>query len=73
MLYRYCSGSTLVLAESQSSPFFSLLMFYFYYMADKKDSRYWLLGSVMFSILAQVHYVALLSLAGAGVFFFSIY
>jgi len=51
------------------APFFSLLMFYFSYLAVKKDSRYWLLVSVMFSILAQLHYVALLSLAGAGVFF----
>ncbi len=50
------------------APFFSLLMFYFSYLAVKKDSRYWLLVSIMFSILVQLHYVALLSVAGAGVF-----
>lgn len=51
------------------APFFSLLMFYFSYLAVKKDSRYWLLVSLMFSILVQLHYVTLLSLAGAGIFF----
>lgn len=51
------------------APFFSLLMFYFTYLAWKKDGRYWLLVSAMFSILAQLHYVTLLSLAGAGIIF----
>lgn len=52
------------------APFFSILMFYFCYLAFKKDSRYWLLVSAMFSILIQLHYVALLSLIGAIVIFF---
>lgn len=51
------------------APFFSLLMFYFSYLASKKDSRYWLLVSLMFSILIQLHYVALLSFAGALIIF----
>ena len=48
------------------APFFSLLMFYFTYLAWKKDGRYWILVSLMFSILIQLHYVALLSAGGAG-------
>lgn len=49
------------------APFFSLLMFYFTYLAWKKDSRYWMAVSVCFSLLIQLHYVALLSLSGAGI------
>lgn len=51
------------------APFFSLLMFYFTYLSWKKDSKYWLLVSVCFSILIQLHYVTLLSLSGAGIIF----
>lgn len=51
------------------APFFSLLMFYFSYLAWKKDSKYWLLTAACFSILIQLHYVTLLSLSGAGIVF----
>jgi len=51
------------------APFFSLLMFYFTYLAWKKDTKYWLLVAVCFSILIQLHYVTLLSLSGAGIIF----
>lgn len=51
------------------APFFSLLMFYFSYLAWKKNTTYWLLVSVCFSILIQLHYVTLLSLSGAGIVF----
>ncbi len=51
------------------APFFSLLMFYFTYLAWKKDSKYWLLVSACFSILIQLHYVTLLALSGAGIIF----
>lgn len=49
------------------APFFSLLMFYFTYQAWKKNTKYWLLVSLCFSILIQLHYVTLLSLSGAGI------
>lgn len=49
------------------APFFSLLMFYFTYLAWKKDTKYWLLVSVCLSLLIQLHYVTLLSLSGAGI------
>ncbi len=49
------------------APFFSLLMFYFTYQAWKKNTKYWLLVSICFSILIQLHYVTLLSLSGAGI------
>ncbi len=51
------------------APFFSLLMFYFTYLAWKKNTKYWLLVSVCFSVLIQLHYVTLLSLSGAGIIF----
>lgn len=51
------------------APFFSLLMFYFSYLAWKKNTKYWLLVSVCFSVLIQLHYVTLLSLSGAGIVF----
>ena len=44
-------------------------MFYFTYLSWKKDSKYWILVSVCFSILIQLHYVTLLSLSGAGIIF----
>ena len=49
------------------APFFSLLMFYFSYLAWKKNTKYWLLVSICFSVLIQLHYVTLLSLSGAGI------
>lgn len=48
------------------APFFSLLMFYFTYLAWKKDTKYWLLVSLCFSLLIQLHYVTLLSVIGAS-------
>lgn len=51
------------------APFFSLLMFYFTYLAWKKNVKYWLLVSVCFSLLIQLHYVTLLSISGAGIIF----
>lgn len=51
------------------APFFSLLMFYFTYLAWKENTKYWLLVSVCFSVLIQLHYVTLLSLSGAGIIF----
>jgi 4-amino-4-deoxy-L-arabinose transferase-like glycosyltransferase len=47
------------------APFFSLLMFYFTYLSWKKNTKYWLLVSLCFSILIQLHYVTLLSFCGA--------
>ncbi len=56
------------------APFFSLLMLYFSYLAWKKDTRYWLLVSICFSLLIQLHYVALLAIFGAFlVFLFQIF
>ena len=51
------------------APFFGLLIFYFTYMAWKKDTKYWLGVAVAFSLIIQLHYVALLSAAGAGIIF----
>ena len=51
------------------APFFSLLMFYFTYLAWKKDERYWLLVSAMFSVLIQLHYVTLLAGLGSGLIY----
>ncbi|MBU1033778.1 glycosyltransferase family 39 protein [Patescibacteria group bacterium] len=51
------------------APFFSLLMFYFTFQAWKKNTKYWLLVSLCFSLLIQLHYVTLLSLSGAGIVF----
>lgn len=49
------------------APFFSLLMFYFTYLAWQKNTKYWLAVSICFSLLIQLHYVTLLSLSGAGI------
>lgn len=49
------------------APFFSLLMFYFTYLAWQKSPRYWPLVALMFSVLIQLHYVTLLAAGGAGV------
>lgn len=51
------------------APFFSLLMFYFTYLAWKKNAKYWLMVSVCFSLLIQLHYVTLLAISGAGIIF----
>lgn len=51
------------------APFFSLLMFYFTYLAWQKNTKYWLVVAVCFSLLIQLHYVTLLSLSGAGIIF----
>ena len=51
------------------APFFGLLMFYFTYMAWKKDPKYWIAVAISFSLIIQLHYVALLSAAGAGIIF----
>ena len=49
------------------APFASLCMIYFTYMAWKKSPKYWVLVSLLFSVLIQLHYLTLLSAAGAGV------
>ena len=51
------------------APFFGLMIFYFTYMAWKKDSKYWLGVAISFSLIIQLHYVALLSAGGAGIIF----
>lgn len=72
-LFFALSHSTIQLARfswnPNPAPFFSILMFYFTYLAVKKSSRYWLLVSLMFSILVQLHYVTLLSFLGATLIF----
>ena len=56
------------------APFASLCMIYFTYMAWKKNPRYWILVALFFSVLIQLHYLTLLSAAGAGVIWlFNIY
>jgi len=52
------------------APFFSLLMFYFTFLAWKKDSKYWLAIALCFSLLIQLHYVTLLSFSGAAIILF---
>ncbi len=49
------------------APLPSILMFYFIYLAWKKSSVYWLAAATMFSILLQLHYVALLAGGVIGV------
>lgn len=49
------------------APFVSLCMIYFTYMAWRKNPKYWIFVSLFFSILIQLHYLTLLSAAGAGV------
>lgn len=48
------------------APLVSLLMVYFTYQAWKKNPKYWLLVTVLFSVIIQLHYLTLLSAAGAG-------
>ncbi len=49
------------------APFFSLLMFYFTYLAWQKNSKYWLAAAICFSLLIQLHYVTLLSFSGPAI------
>lgn len=49
------------------APFFSLLMFYFTYLAWRKDTKYWLAVALCFSLLIQLHYVTLLSFSGPAI------
>lgn len=48
------------------APLFSLLMVYFSYKAWQDHPKYWVLVSLCFSVLMQLHYLTLLTLAGAG-------
>lgn len=48
------------------APFVSLMMIYATYKAWKSDPKYWILVALSFAILIQLHYLALLSLGGAG-------
>ncbi|NCN03695.1 MAG: glycosyltransferase family 39 protein [Candidatus Pacebacteria bacterium] len=50
------------------APLVSLLMIFFTYQAWKKNPKYWILVSLFFSILIQLHYLTLLSATGAGIF-----
>lgn len=47
-------------------PFFSLIMVWATYRAWKKDLKYWLLVTLCFSLLIQLHYITLLTAGGAG-------
>lgn len=51
------------------APFIMLLMVFWTYLAWTKSHRYWLLVVAAFSALIQLHYIALLAAAGAGVIF----
>lgn len=51
------------------APFAALLMVYWTYLAWYKNHTYWLLVAAAFSVLIQLHYITLLSAAGAGVIF----
>lgn len=53
------------------APFVSLIMIWAIYRAWVKDSRYWMLVSLMFSILIQLHYMNLLSAGVAGLIWLS--
>lgn len=48
------------------APLFGLLMAYGSSLAWKKDHRYWLLVAGSFAVLIQLHYLTLISAAGAG-------
>lgn len=49
------------------APLVSLIMIYFTKKAWTDNPKYWILVSVCFSILIQLHYLTLLSLGGAGI------
>jgi len=50
------------------APVISLLMIYFTYSAWKKNPWHWVWVSVCFSVLIQLHYLTLLTLPVAGIF-----
>lgn len=50
------------------APIVSMFMVYFTYKAWTKDSKYWIWVSVFFSVLMQLHYLTLLALPAAGIF-----
>ncbi|MEO8581151.1 MAG: glycosyltransferase family 39 protein [Patescibacteria group bacterium] len=50
------------------APFVSILMIWATYRAWTRSSRYWILVSFCFSLLLQLHYMTLLSLPAAGIF-----
>ena len=52
------------------APLFGLLMLWATYKAWSKSSWYWLLVSISFSVLIQLHYVTLLALPAASVIWF---
>lgn len=52
------------------APLVSLLMMYTTYLAWKRDPRYWIGVAACFSVLIQLHYLTLLSLPAAGIFWF---
>lgn len=48
-------------------PFFSLLLFYTCYKAWKGSPKWWIIVSIAFSVLVQLHYVTILAGVAAGV------
>lgn len=50
------------------APLVSLIMMYATYLAWKKNPKYWVGVAICFSILIQLHYLTLLSLPAAGIF-----
>jgi len=51
------------------APLVGLAMYYFVYLAWRKNYRYWIVVAGMFAMLIQLHYITLLSAAAAGVIF----
>lgn len=49
------------------APFFSLLAFYFTFLAWKKKHWFWVPATICFAILIQLHYVTLLVAGGMGI------
>ncbi len=49
------------------APFVGLTMMFATYKAWKSNPKWWILVAICFSILIQLHYIALLSLGGAGI------
>ena len=49
------------------APLFSLIMIWASYKAWTKNPKYWILVSLAFSFLIQLHYMTLLSLGAAGI------
>lgn len=46
------------------APLLGLLMFYYTYLAWRKNTRYWIVVACAFALLIQLHYVTLLSASG---------